>query len=378
MEIYSLECWTTRGLKDSDYNWLYGPLRSSSKSSLSAFISKPTTAVSKPTCFLNKKSILKKRSISELIRQKLMSALPVLKRAGGVQVQYGNASVDRTRDYPMFDRTATDSIICLTRWKSVSGVATDCFSPPRTPGSQSLGQGERKLLRFDERVEQFRAVDLENAERDWSAQSDDDSSDDGLLMKFPLKERAFLLNNTENNPSTDGKIIEMLPPTTLRSRSPPPRKTLGRSHPSTNSLIDEEDDTEMFSIQLSKCSEAPDDFFAIHDGRAKDISLPFKDNQDDTIGARPVNELTNIVHKGKDIAQAIWKEGWLQLLERVLIQCQSILLALLGAGTQVLLPHAREAMSHVAGDEDMLNQARLIKRRMVPLAQKRVQSSGES
>lgn len=336
-------------LKDSDYNRLYGPLQSS-KSSRCALISGPTITFLKHTCLLGKKSILKKRSISEVVLQKLMPALPVLKRVGEVHVEHGSASADRTRDCPMVDGAVTDSITYPIQSKSVNRVAMDCLSPSRTLGSQSLDQGERKLLRFDERVEQFRAVDLEDAERDWSAESHDDSSDEGLLMKFPLKERAFLHKNTGNNSHTESKIIEELPPTTLKSRSPPLQKTLSRSRPSTISLIDEEEDTE---VQFSKCSEAPDDWFTIHNGRAakhgekkppetaEDIPMPFKDDRDDTAGAGPVNELTKVLRKGKDIAQAIWKDGWLQLLERVLIQCQSTLLALLGVRTSTPSPHER-------------------------------------
>ncbi|KAH8704332.1 hypothetical protein GQ44DRAFT_778172 [Phaeosphaeriaceae sp. PMI808] len=320
-------------LKDSDNNWLYGPLQSLSKSLLSEFMSEPATTVSKPTCFLSKRSILKKQSKLELMRQKLMSGLPVLKQADRVQIQHDNVSVDPTRDCPMFDGAVTDCVIYPIQWKTDSGEVMDRFSP-RAPVLRSLDQGESKLLRFNEKVEQFRAVGLEDAEREWSAPSDDDSSDEGLLMKFPLKKRQFLQHNTGNNSSTDSKIIEKLPPTMINFCSSPPRKTLSRSYPSTNSLTDEEGDTEMFSVRLSKFSEAPDNFVAIHAGGAAehgekrlpeivaDISIPFEDDQDDAIAAFPVNELTNMLNKGKRIVYAIWDDGWLRLLERLLIQCQ--------------------------------------------------------
>ncbi|KAH7111843.1 hypothetical protein B0J11DRAFT_543152 [Dendryphion nanum] len=229
-----------------------------------------------------------------------------------------------------------------SRSASISGRTISIPKPTRS-------LGKRQLLRFDERVEQFRAIYLEDTERDWSAESDDDSSYEGLLLKFPLKERAFLHKNTKNITHA-GSIIEELPPTTLKSRSPPPEKTFNRLHPPTNPLIDEEEKTE---VRFNKCSEAPNGWFTIHNRTpakhgekkppetAKDTSMPFKDAQDDTTGAGSVNELTKVLHKGKDIARAIWRGGWLQLLERVLIQCQSALLALCGVRTNTPPRHKR-------------------------------------
>jgi hypothetical protein len=273
-----------------------------------------------------------------------MSALPVLKRAGGVQIQHGGIiSINRTRDRPMFDRAVTESVTYTIRSKSDSREATDPFSPSRTSGLQPLDQGERKLLRFDEKVEQFRAIGYEDAERDWSAHSDDDSSEEGLLVKFPLKERTFVQHCTGNNSSADRKIIEKLPPTMLKYRSSPPEKTSSRSHSSTNSSINREGNTKMFSVRSSKFSEAFDDSVTIYEGRgikyrekrlpeiAADMSMPFEDGQDATIAAPPINILINTLHKGKDIVYAIWNDGWPQLLDHLLIQSQSILLALLGA-----------------------------------------------
>jgi hypothetical protein len=67
---------------------------------------------------------------------------------------------------------------------------------------------------------------------------------------------------------------------------------------------------------------------------AVDVFIPFKDDQDDTVAAGVVNRLINTLHMGKDVAQVIWNHGWFQFLECPLIQCQSILLALLGANEQ--------------------------------------------
>jgi hypothetical protein len=283
--------------------------------------------------------------MSELMRQKLMSVSPVHKRAGGVRVQHANASVDRTQNCPMLDRTSTDSVIFAIRSESVSRGAVDCFSS-RTLRFQTLDQSERKLLRFEERVEQFRAVDFEDAQKDWDAESDDDSSNEGLLMRFPLKKPPFPQGNTGRKSGTNSKIIAKLPPTTLKSPSPSAKKTLGRFHPSTNSLLDEEGDTGISSVRLSKFLEAPDDFVATHDGGAAkhgekrlletavDMFIPFKDDQDDTVAAGVVNRLINTLHMGIDVAQVIWTDGWFQFLERLLIQCSSILLALLDANEQ--------------------------------------------
>jgi len=212
-------------LKDSDEDWPYGPLQSLSNSPLSGFILEPTRTVLKSTSFLNKKNILKKRSRSELMRQKLTSGSPVHRRAGGMRRQHDGALADRTQDSLILDRTVTDSVISAIRSDSPSSRAVDCFSS-RTSSCQTLDQSERKLLRFDERVEQFRAMNLEDAQRLWAAESDDDSSDEGLMMTFPLKRPPFSQNNKERNFSTESKLMAKLPPTTLKSPSASPQKKL--------------------------------------------------------------------------------------------------------------------------------------------------------
>ena len=190
-----------------------------------------------------------------------------------------------------------------------------------------------KLLRFDKRVEQFRAAGLD-VKRDWSAESDGGSSDDGLLMTFPIQERKFLQNNTGNNHGTESKMIEQIPPTTLKTTSPPPQKALIRSIPSTDTLTDEEDDIE---VEHKKCSVAPNDPLI-----TEDISTPLKADLVDSNGVRPVNELTNILRQSNILLQRIWRDGCLRLLERVFMLGQSFLLALLGARTST--PSPRESL----------------------------------
>jgi hypothetical protein len=120
-------------------------------------------------------------------------------------------------------------------------------------------------------------------------------------MRILLKKSRFLQNNTGRNSSTDTKIIAKLPLTTLKSTTSSAQKTLSRSDTSMNSLLDQNDDIRMSSVQLSRFWEAPDNFVVTHDGGAAehgekwvpeiavDMLIPFKDDQDDAVVAGPVN-----------------------------------------------------------------------------------------
>jgi hypothetical protein len=77
-------------LKDSDVTWLYGPLQTGSNKLLQGYSASSSTRspISKSHLKLQKKSILKKQSISETMLQRSLSSLSLLQRAtAAIQAQ---------------------------------------------------------------------------------------------------------------------------------------------------------------------------------------------------------------------------------------------------------------------------------------------------
>src|SRR5690625_2714175 len=94
-------------LKDCDVTWLYGPLQSGSNrlNPTQTEPSSSTLSKSESLVNLNKKPILKKRSMSELMLQRSITAASLLKQAtAAVQAQETRKSALR----PNMSRANTD------------------------------------------------------------------------------------------------------------------------------------------------------------------------------------------------------------------------------------------------------------------------------
>ncbi|KIW03947.1 hypothetical protein, variant [Verruconis gallopava] len=270
---------TLNWLKDCDVTWLYGPLQTARNYSISEPHTEPTSNLSKNNSFLNKKPILKKRSMSEVMLQKSLSSSSLVKQAAAaVQAQQLRPSL---RSRPELGRAQSDFSAVSSRTLSTD-TSHSYASSHSTSGLQTPEHGEKKHIRFDDRVEQCIAVDVKDTDEDddddedsWNRDendSSDSSSDDGLVMMKRSNKRRPLARTNSKSSVAENKIIEKLEPTTLKYRtdspdvpdvldaatshslgtsfwnrkgnlSPSPsQETLRPSNPSRNFLLPEEDD----------------------------------------------------------------------------------------------------------------------------------------
>jgi hypothetical protein len=313
--------------------------------------SESTSNLSKNNSFLNKKPILKKRSVSELMLQKSLSNSSLIRQAAAaVQAQRSpyNGLSRRTSDY----MTETYSS------RATSRDGTDYFSSRSTSGFQSpaLEQGERRHIRFDNKVEQCIAVEIKEGDYEDDEpvfEDHDDSSEDGVVMMRQTKRRRSRQNMPRRSSTSDSKIIAKLPSTTLKDRiesptldsqshslgtgstwkprlSPSPSvETLRPPNPAKNFLIEEEDEDEDSINQVSWIRgilrEEPLDLDASNDDNHKPkydeerfgglrrtesgMLMPVEEEDDARMGGL-VGRVLDTVNTARDIAHVILNVGW--------------------------------------------------------------------
>jgi hypothetical protein len=313
---------------------------------------------------LHKKPILKKRSMSEVMLQKSISASSLVKQAAAaVQAQQraGGAvgtPLERRRTRPIINHAAPDFSTSIPS-RTVSRDPTDYFSSRSTSGLQTPEQGERKHIRFDEKVEQCIAVDCkggddDDLEEDWAC--DDDSSDDGLIMmKRTRRKRPMGRSGSKSNMDpVETKIIEKLPSTTLKSREDSPdepdrhpghslfgfyrstrlapsssQETLRPSDPSSNFLLGEDDadqdetqwepsgafegkrpGTPTPQTYRSQLSNADGESSGGLKRTSSGMFMPLEDDEEDPAQPGLIGKVVDTVNTAKDIAHVIWNVGW--------------------------------------------------------------------
>lgn len=223
-------------LKESDVTWLYGPLKVAASYPITHRAgSHPSSHLSKNNSFVNKKPILKKRSMSEVMLQKSLSTSSLVKQAAAsVQSQGGQ-----------WRRSGPDVIDSKLQSETPSRDQIDYFT---SRSDSSIGtpyeSHEKRHIRFDDRVEQCIAVDCKDVgldeEDDGSGEEevhsdhaiDDSSSDEGLVM-MKRKKRATAKRRptgSRHNSASGRKIIETLPATTLKYRTDSPDITEEAQH----------------------------------------------------------------------------------------------------------------------------------------------------
>ncbi|KAI0125886.1 protein phosphatase type 1 complex subunit Hex2/Reg1 [Xylariales sp. AK1849] len=220
---------TLNWLKDCDVTWLYGPLQTRQSQLFPNDTEQGSSTLSRSDSFVNKKPILKKRSMSEVMLQKSLSSSSLLKQATAVvQAQQNDGSVRIAR--PSLQRAATDYITFPFASRRMSEENMGLLPSNATSGVVSPSV-ERKHIHFDEQVKQCIAVDVkgeeeeeEDAERSHWDYNDDSDSDGGAVMmkvnskKKPLRPRPKPRINT----NSESKTIAMLPSTTLKYREDTP------------------------------------------------------------------------------------------------------------------------------------------------------------
>lgn len=358
---------TLNWLKDCDVTWLYGPLQTGSDRNLRLPSTSPSSSsrISKSNSFLNKKPILKKRSMSEVMLQRSLSSSSLLKQAAAaVQAQQSeHGGISR----PGLGRATSEYAYPFSS-RRLSRENTSMLSSITSSGLASPGTGEKKHIHFNEQVEQCIALEMkgdEDEEHDSYAihnYDDSDSDDGGIMMKRSNSKRKLPpLHSKKPTPrqsfSAESKTIAMLPSTTLKYRadtpeppetamkhssgiwngsklSPSPsQETLRPSKPSSRMLLgDDEDDDDLdwqppsaFANRKDSVSVTQDRFQSLQtSGSSSSLTgepvgmrrtpsgmfMPYEEDEDDVVSEGLFGKVVDTVNTAKDIAHVIWNVGW--------------------------------------------------------------------
>ncbi|KAH8674676.1 hypothetical protein BGZ60DRAFT_372780 [Tricladium varicosporioides] len=358
---------TLNWLKDCDVTWLYGPLQTGSENSMCMPSTSPVSSskLSKSNSFLNKKPILKKRSMSEIMLQKSLSSSSLLKQAAAaVQAQQSiNGGIDR----PLMGRATSDYAYPFSSIR-ISGENTNTLSSITSSGLSSRA-GEKKHIHFNEQVEQCIALEIKGDDDDEPDAyaihdyEDSDSDDGGIMMKRSNSKRKLPpLHSKRTTPrpsfTSENKTIAMLPSTTLKYRedtpepqetamkhsngfwngsklSPSPsQETLRPSKPSSRMLLgdDEDDDEDLdwqppnaFANRKDSIPATQERFANLHkSGSSSSLTgepsgmrrtpsgmfMPYEEDEDDAVSEGLFGKVVDTVNTAKDIAHVIWNVGW--------------------------------------------------------------------
>lgn len=238
-------------LKDCDVTWLYGPLQTGSGKPFHIPTSSPLSSsrLSKSNSFLHpsKKPILKKRSMSEIMLQRSLSASSLLKQAAAaVQAQQ---SADRDLDgegiRPCMGRAQSDYIAFPFVSRRMSRENSSVLQSISSSGVTSPSY-EKKHIHFNEQVEQCIALDMSGGKDDEADaysytldNEDSDSDEDGgaIMMKRSNSKKLLPMigggrGKVTRKDSTVGesKTIAMLPSTTLKYREEEDERETAMKH----------------------------------------------------------------------------------------------------------------------------------------------------
>ncbi|PVH67782.1 hypothetical protein DL98DRAFT_637214 [Cadophora sp. DSE1049] len=343
-------------LKGCDATWLYGPLQTGSDRSLRMppFSPGSSSHSSKCNSFLNKKSILKKRSMSEIMLQRSLLG----QAAVAVQAQQIREA-GRRCDRLTMGRATSDFVTFPTSSRRMRREHPSLLPSVLPSGLASPSTGEEKHIHFNEQVEQYIALEVkgdEDEEPDSYAihDSDDSDSDDGAITmrRADPKWKLPLMSSRKATPrasfSAGSKAIEMLPSTTLKDRedtSEPPETAVKHSNsfwnsgklspsPSQETLRDAsgDDDADMdwqppsvFANRNDNMAVTPERLQNRHTSRLSSclngdpsgmrrtlsgMFMPYEEDEDDVVTEGLFGKVVDTVNTAKDIAYVIWNVGW--------------------------------------------------------------------
>ncbi|EOA89023.1 protein phosphatase regulator [Exserohilum turcicum] len=360
---------TLNWLKDVDVTWLYGPMQPASNRFCSQQNSEPASRLSKTNSFVNgvKKPILKKRSMSEAMLQKSISSSSLVQQAAeSVQAQRTTGvTLDMRRPRPIIGHVTPDFPTSSTMSRGQLSEGTDYFSSRCTSELHTPDHGERRHIRFDDKVEQCIAVECKDADDDeddcnhnpWARDQDNDSSSDEGVVMMKRSRRKKPLSRTASTASISGdnKTIAKLPSTTLKYRtdspdvpdtqqshslgfwkpcglSPSPSsETLKPSNPSRNFLLaedDDEDEDEFFDPSSTYCTKRPStptasDPYSFRRSESSaslansglrrtpsGMFMPFGDEDEEPLPPSLLGRVVDTVNTARDIGHVIWNAAW--------------------------------------------------------------------
>jgi hypothetical protein len=312
---------------------------------------------------ISKKPILKKRSVSEIMLQRSLSASSLVKQAAAAVQAQQKEGIKRTRRRPGLERAATDYITFPFASRRQSDDSTNRLNSVASSGLVSPG-GERKHIHFNEQVAQCIAVDVKGDDDDEEDDADtdrlgydSDSDDDAIMMKHTRSKnrRPALKRVKSHNSGGESKTIAMLPSTTLKYRKDTPeplesamkhstgifrspvispsssQETLRPSKKSGKMFIDDEDedDDEEPEQGLSMGWRSPTRLGEASSGFHRSTSsssltaepsgmrrtesgmfMPYEEGESNSTSEGLFGRVVDTVNTARDIAHVIWNVGW--------------------------------------------------------------------
>jgi len=337
--------------------WLYGPLQPGS-SNLNANSAHPNSKRSK-TGSAMKKPILKKRSMSEIMLQRSLSASSLVKQAAAAVQAQQKEGLKRIGRRPGLERAHTDYVTFPFSSRGTSQDGTGLYPSTISSGFVSPNS-ERKHIHFNEQVSQCIAVDVKGDDDDDEMEIerpnyDSDSDDGAIMMKRTIskKRRPILKKAKSPNAGAESKTIAMLPSTTLKYREDTPEPTESamkhstayRSpiispsssqetlRPSKKSgklfMVDDddsdEDDEEETSTDWQSSSRSDEGSSGLRRSASTSsltaepagmrrtesgMFMPVDESESSLAGEGLFGRVIDTVNTARDIAHVIWNVGW--------------------------------------------------------------------
>ncbi|KAK1687710.1 protein phosphatase type 1 complex subunit Hex2/Reg1 [Colletotrichum godetiae] len=345
---------TLNWLKDCDVTWLYGPLQTG-PNTLNPITTDPNSArLTKNNSFVNKKPILKKRSMSEVMLQRSLSASSLLKQAAAA-VQAQEKDGRRRLARPTLERATTDYVTFPFSSRRLSRESSN-LCPSSTSSGIISPSSEKKHIHFNEQVSQCIAVDIKGDDDDDDADTeryDNSDSDEGAIMmkRSRTKKKAPLLRRKSSKAAAaaEGKTIAMLPSTTLKYREDTPepqetamkhstsyrspvmspsssQETLRPSKGSGKFVFDDDDDEEEEAVSMGwqsptktddksaglQRSSSTNSLNAEPAGMRRTSSgmfMPYEEGESSS-NEGIIGRVIDTVNTARDIAHVIWNVGW--------------------------------------------------------------------
>ena len=345
-------------MKDHDVTWLYGPLQVGRTTPLGPNQPLPPNQFSRTNSFASKKPILKKRSLSEVMLQRSLSASTLMKQATDA-VRAQSSEKARSVRASFGDRDSSGFVASSFVGTPLTQTNTNLSSTdPSTSSSGVQTPCTKRHIHFNNKVEQCIAINKEcDDHAHYSNVIEDDSDSDGedLLVMKPVKTPTKAKISRNNSPrgsfGTENKTIAMLPSTTLNYRGDTPepeekpplpvpgrkrpgfqlpssssQQTLRPATPSANFLLDDEDEDDLdMNWQPSSARRAsvypPENMTSDDDSEGEDqetsglrrtpsgMFMPY-DEDEDYANTGLLGRVVDTVNTAKDIAHVIWNVGW--------------------------------------------------------------------
>lgn len=280
---------------------------------------------------LQKKPILKKRSMSEVMLQRSILSASLLKQAAA-------AVHAQERRGILTNKSKTDDYIAVPLSSRHLSVTSNSTIESIESSGLSSPCNERKHIHFNEKVEQCIAVEIkgdDDMDVETYEDEEDSDSDDGFMMKrVKSKKRSVPTRKSKSKRNTNCETIATLPPTTLKYRedTPEPQETAMKhsrspilspsssqetlrptKHANRFYFGEEDEDDNDISVMGSgwrspPVENGPDEASGLR-RTSSGMLMPYESVENPT-GEGIIGRVIDTVNTARDIAHVIWNVGW--------------------------------------------------------------------